>query len=213
MKNTMHLIQDAPLKAADKDNLGELNLIHSIGQGDRKAFESLYLIYHRRLSRLLSRFFDTYGIVEEIINDTMMVVWNKSHTFEQRSKVSTWIMGIAYRRMRKSFNRFDRIRQHEQDYIEQHIDQQVEQDSHEPSDREQRDWLSKAMKTLKPELQVVMEFAYYSGYSCEEIATITESPVGTVKTRMHAARKQLRSRLPELAEPLQSSLSSGGRHE
>ena len=204
---------DSPRQSlsVDDDNVREMQFIQSINCGDRQAFESLYLIYHRRLSRLLSRFFDTYGLVEEIINDTMMVVWNKSHTFEQRSKVSTWIMGIAYRRMRKSFKRFDRIRQHEQQYLEQQLEQN-QSDCH-LSEREQGDWLTKAMKTLKPELRVVMEFAYYSGYSCEEIATITKAPIGTVKTRMHTARKQLRHCLPSMAEPLQSSSKSGGQYE
>jgi RNA polymerase sigma-70 factor (ECF subfamily) len=46
---------------------------------------------------------------------------------------------------------------------------------------------------------MVMEFSYLMGHSCEEIATIMQCPVNTVKTRMFHAREKLRRSLPRLA--------------
>jgi RNA polymerase sigma-70 factor (ECF subfamily) len=197
------------------DNVQELRLLEAVAEGDRLAFERLYIIYHRRLSRLLSRFFDRYGLVEEIINDTLLVVWEQAHRFERRSKVSTWIMGIAYRRMLKSYKRFDRMRRRDQEYAAtQYLDgDNADALLAQSNDYSDRDWLRKAMTTLVPELRLVLEFAYYCGYSCEEIATITAAPVGTVKTRMLKARQQLRYTLPRMAEPQTKTFYGGGRHE
>ena len=69
------------------------------------AFQELYFIYHRRLARFLTRFVHRYDIAEEVINDTMWVVWSKACDFRDASRVSTWIMGIAYRRALKTLQR------------------------------------------------------------------------------------------------------------
>src|SRR5437868_370880 len=86
----------------------DTELIRRVSSRDRAAFEQLYLKYHRRLARFLMRFARHYDAAEEIINDTMHVVWDKSREFAGASKVSTWIFGIAYRRAMKTFERLDR---------------------------------------------------------------------------------------------------------
>jgi RNA polymerase sigma-70 factor (ECF subfamily) len=51
---------------------------------------------------------------------------------------------------------------------------------------------------LPEEQRLSLELAYFMGHSCEEIAAITDSPVGTVKARMFHAREKLRLALPSL---------------
>src|SRR6202050_1161584 len=80
-------------------------LLLAISSGSRQALEELYLGYHRRLARFLSRFTPRYENVEEIINDTFMVVWQGAKDFRCASQVSTWIIGIAYRTALKSLRR------------------------------------------------------------------------------------------------------------
>src|ERR1700723_4237716 len=80
-------------------------LLVAVAAGDRRALEELYLGYHRRLARFLSRFTPRYENVEEIINDTFLVVWQKAKDFRRASLVSTWIFGIAYRTALKSLRR------------------------------------------------------------------------------------------------------------
>src|SRR6202044_946721 len=81
----------------------EVELISRIAQGDRKAFEELYGLYHRRLARFLTRLTRRYDVAEEVINDTFWIVWKKAGDFRGESQVSTWILGIAYRRARNAF--------------------------------------------------------------------------------------------------------------
>ena len=79
----------------------ERKLLQRISAGDRDAFRDLYLRYHRRLARFLTRLTHRYEDAEEVINDTLWIVWQRAGDFRDASRVSTWIMGIAYRRALK----------------------------------------------------------------------------------------------------------------
>src|ERR1700727_1889347 len=83
----------------------DFDLLAAVAAGSRAALEQLYHGYHRKLARFLSRFTSRYENVEEIINDTFMIVWQHAKDFRHASQVSTWIIGIAYRTALKSFRR------------------------------------------------------------------------------------------------------------
>ena len=84
--------------AAQQD---EIALVGRVASGDAQAFEALYRCFYPRLRRFLERMMRRPQLVEEILNDTMLVVWRKAGTFNRCSKVSTWILGIASRRRRR----------------------------------------------------------------------------------------------------------------
>jgi RNA polymerase sigma-70 factor (ECF subfamily) len=164
----------------------------AVAAGNRAAFEELYLAYHRRLARFLFRFTPRYENVEEIINDTFMTVWQSAKDFRNASRVSTWIFGIAYHTALKSVRR---QRHHTaalnlDDYPEQTIDPGAE--------TEVQDWLAHGLDRLPLDQRLTLELAYHMGHSLEEIAAITDTPVGTVKARMYHARRKLREHLPAL---------------
>ena len=169
-------------------------LIERIARLDRAALKELYLLYHRRLARFLTRVTSRYDLAEEIINDTFWVVWQRAGEFRGASHVSTWIMGIAYRRGLKALKRASVMQLGVNDTPE------AEYSSHEPwSGAERREWVNAALERLPSEQRLVLELAYHLGHSCEEIALIMNCPVNTVKTRMFHARKKLRVLLPQLA--------------
>ena len=78
------------------DDTEHLELLKRIAVKDRVAFEKLYKRMHPQLTRYLSRMLRRPELVEEVVSDTLFVVWEKASGFEGRSKVSTWITGIAY---------------------------------------------------------------------------------------------------------------------
>jgi RNA polymerase sigma-70 factor, ECF subfamily len=172
----------------ERDN----ELLLAIAAGDRRALEELYLSYHRRLARFLSRFTPGYENVEEIINDTFMVVWQNAKDFRNASQVSTWVIGIAYRTALKS------LRRQKNHAAAANLDDYPEQSVDPTSDTETNDWLKHGMNRLPVEQRLTLELAYNMGHSLEEIAAITECPVGTVKARMFHAREKLRQYLPRL---------------
>jgi RNA polymerase sigma-70 factor, ECF subfamily len=168
-------------------------LLVAVAAGDRRALEELYLGYHRRLSRFLTRFTPRYENIEEIINDTFMVVWQSAKDFRNASQVSTWIIGIAYRTALKS------LRRQKNHTAARSLDDYPEQTVDPTSDAETHDWLKHGLNRLPVEQRLTLELAYNMGHSLEEIAVITECPVGTVKARMFHAREKLREYLPNLS--------------
>lgn len=179
-----------PAKSSSKDS--DATLLAAIGTGDRRALEELYLSYHRRLARFLLRFTPRYENAEEIINDTFMVVWQSAKDFRRASLVSTWIFGIAYRTALKS------VRRQKNHAAALGLDECPEQAVNPALDTEIRDWLAQGLGKLPLEQRLTLELAYNMGYSLEEIAAITDAPVGTVKARMYHAREKLRHYLPAL---------------
>ena len=175
---------------ADDDR--DRHLIRRVAARDGEAFKQLYQIYHRRLSRFLMRLTHQPEVAEEIINDTLWVVWRKAPEFRHGSLVSTWIFGIAYRRGLKTLQR--------QPPGASDLGPEAEAvaaDDSEPA-RERSDWLERALVQLPVNQRAALELSYYLGHSCEEIAQIMDCPVSTVKTRMHKARQKMKTLLRRL---------------
>jgi RNA polymerase sigma-70 factor (ECF subfamily) len=128
----------------------------------------------------------------------MLAIWLRADTFAMRSKVSTWILGIALRRGLKAVERSDRLTVFALDETE------MEEFSLGPEERasrkELRACLDLAMKALSPEHRAVIELTYFEGYSYREIASIVGCPADTVKTRMFHARRRLKALLADQRE-------------
>lgn len=170
-------------------------LLQRVAAHDREAFRELYIIYHRRLSRFLMRLTKHYEITEEIINDTLWAVWRQADSFRHESRVSTWILGIAYRRTLKALRQFKTPAGFHAVPVEE--DALIAPD--EVAQSEIHEWVLQGLSQLPWEQRMVLEFAYDLGHSCEEIAAIMDCPVNTVKTRLFHARRKLREILPALA--------------
>jgi RNA polymerase sigma-70 factor (ECF subfamily) len=174
----------------------EVELIARIAEGDRKAFEELYNLYHRRMARFLTRLTHRYDIAEEVINDTFWVVWRKARTFRGDSQPSTWILGIAYRKARNAFRASARLAEKNLEATELPLTTEASSGA-----EELRDWLGQALAQLPVEQRLAVELCYELGHSCEEISVIMSCPVNTVKTRLFHARAKLQKLLPLLAQP------------
>jgi RNA polymerase sigma-70 factor, ECF subfamily len=196
MRKAQVKLRDSPANRPD-DGV----LIARIRDGDRDALRQLYQVYSRRLSRFLVRLTREPRLIEEIVNDTMLVVWQHAGEFRGDSQPSTWILGIAYRRALKALERDNTAARRSTEARENAtalhgpvIDALV-------ASAELDDWLRAALEKLSPEHRMTLELAYFLGLSCEEIAKIAGCPQGTVKTRMFYARRQLRELLVTLASP------------
>jgi RNA polymerase sigma-70 factor, ECF subfamily len=186
-------VNDRPLGPAcnSSTDFDDLGLVIAVQARDRLAFEKLYLGYYYRLTRFLMRFTRRLENIEEIINDTFMVVWMRAKDFRRESKVSTWIIGIAYRTAMKQLRR------------QRHVSSlqsagDLPESGDPTADIDTTDWLSCTLARLPLEQRITLTLAYQMGYSVKEIARITESPVGTVKSRMFHARVKLHEHALEL---------------
>lgn len=183
------------MKDADNDADGtDRLLLQRMATGDRVALATLYRAYHGRLCRFLSRLTRRNDLIEEVINDCFWIVWQKADSFNGGSRVSTWIIGIAYRCGLKA------LRRHGDEPIGEAGVSEEQPPLFDPDeDRELRDWLGKAMQRLSADQRAVVELVYGAGHTLDEVAAIMQCPVGTVKARLFHARVKLRNVLPTLA--------------
>jgi len=181
----------------DADEGAQRRLIERIAAGDLRAFEQFYRAYRVRLGRFLDRMTHRRGLVEELLNDTMLVVWNRSDRFDGSSKVSTWVFAIAYRKALKALQR------HDEAVEDETLDERPAADAgpeQEAQTRQLSAQLRRALAALSVDHRAVVELTYFHGMGYREIAQIVDCPVDTVKTRMFHARRRLRGLLAGDAE-------------
>lgn len=195
MTNAMEQTNRRDARRSDEDDRIDAALLERIVGGDREALSALYSRYYHELLRFVYRVTGDAESAQEGVNDVMLVVWRNAANFAGRSRVSTWIMGIAYRKALKSLDisRRWRTRFKAAEWSE----------NIEPSgsgegltdDRALRELVHNAMQQLPPKQRAVVELTYVHECSYEEIAAIVGCPVNTVKTRMFHARAKLRRAL------------------
>ena len=170
----------------------ELVLLERIKAHDVDAFERLYRIYQPRLARFLINLLMRPQLVEEVLDDTMMVVWQTAGSFRGTSKLSTWVFAIAYRKALKARARWpDPLENDERD-------SRVSNDPLPDAELERsrvHDALTRAMDVLSTEQRAVVDLTYFHGLGYRDIAEILSCPVDTVKTRMFHARRRLKQAL------------------
>ncbi|WP_242126364.1 sigma-70 family RNA polymerase sigma factor [Sphingobium sp. Sx8-8] len=179
-------------KGGDARNREELRLAARIGRRDLKAFETIYRRYQPRLARFLLHILRRPHLVEEVLDDTLMVLWNRPDSFAGRSKLSTWLFSIAYRKAMMALRK-------QEDPIE---DQAGEERISPGSSPEQhaganrvKTVLLEALSRLSADHRAVVDLTYFHEMGYREIAQIMDCPVDTVKTRMFHARRHLRQEL------------------
>ena len=160
--------------------MAEIDLLNAIAGGDERALRELYAQYYPRLVRFLLRLTRDEGLISEAINDTFLVVWQKAATFRGDSSPSTWIIGISYKKALKALKR---LRNHEPLSVVTNI----------PADNVTTPDVFSAMEHLSAKHRAVLMLTYEFGYSYREIGEIVDCPENTVKSRMHHARKALRT--------------------
>src|ERR1700761_8064635 len=183
-------------KAGDQNSAGDrtgtqhdASLVRRVASGEARAFEELYRIYHPRLTRFLINILRRPHLVEEVLDDTMMVVWRRPDSYTGASKVSTWIFAIAYRTALKALSRLDEP----QEDVDAEQRPSLERDAEQAlGDSQVQKLLLNAMDKLSSDHRVVVDLTYYHEAGYREIAEIMNCPVGTVKTRMFHARQKLK---------------------
>ncbi len=171
----------------------DLALLAQVARGDRAALAALYREYYPRLYRFVLRLVVRSDAVEDVVNETMLAVWQQAAAFREASRVGTWIYGIAYRRALKTI-----ARERRPVPVPDTVPVALPADLSDAAAR--RAAVARAIAQLPPEQRAVVELTFAFGHSYGEIAAILGCPEGTVKSRMFHARAKLRPLLRALVE-------------
>jgi RNA polymerase sigma-70 factor (ECF subfamily) len=171
----------------------EAQLVARIAGGDRDALGELYERFQRPLFRYLSRITPDHGLAEEALQDTLVAVWKGAGSFAGRSRVQTWLIGIARRQA------YTRLRK--RSVAVTGLDDGAELPALGPdpeahmlaaADREE---LAAALERLTPAHREILDLNFAQGLSYQEIAEVLGTPQGTVKSRLNHAKRALRVQL------------------
>jgi len=173
-----------------------VRLVESIAARDQRALHALYERTHRIVFTLIVRITNNRETAEEVTLDVFHDVWRRASTYDPAGgSVVGWIMNQARSRA------IDRLRfEQRKKRVNQHLDDPLPvaatTDPHEISDlREQGRHLREALTVLRPEERQVIEAAFFSGLTYDEVAAQLNQPLGTVKTRVRSGLMKLRQAL------------------
>lgn len=174
------------------------HIVQRIAGGDRQALAELYARYQRPLFNYLLQLTPDYGLAEEILQDTLVAIWKSAKSFEGRSSVSTWLIGIARRQAHNT------LRQRKLPLVDEAVLTDLPAADPEPEEFTlasiERDELVAAFRQLAPMHREILALTFIQELSYQETAQVIGVPLGTVKSRLSNAKKALRALLESREE-------------
>ena len=167
-------------------------LLRAVAAGDSVALRQLYDRHAPWMSvRLRSRCND-HGVVAEVLQDTFVAVWRGAGGYRGDGQVAAWLWGVAIRRLVSRLRRRPRTAEvlvadvlgGAEGSAEDSVLAGVEYGD-----------LGLALARLSPEMRAVVQATVLDGLTMREASQLLGIPAGTVKTRLHRAKAQLRREL------------------
>jgi RNA polymerase sigma-70 factor (ECF subfamily) len=174
----------------------DVNLIERLQRHDPQALAELYDRYGRLAYSLIFRVVRDTGVAEDLVQETFMRVWNRAQGLDaQKGSIGPWLLAVARNRaidyLRSAGGRErNALEFDETDHPALYVDMERDILS---SDKARR--VKTAVEKLSPHQREVIELAYFEGLSQTEMAERMGQPLGTVKTWVRAALKNLRDDL------------------
>ena len=183
----------AKTPVSEKDWVG---LVQSIAAADQRALHALYERTHRIVFTLIVRITNNRETAEELTLDVFHDVWRRASTYDAAGgSVVGWIMNQARSRAIDRL-RFEQRKKRVNHDADNPLPPAAESDPHEAFDlREQGRLLRDALAVLRPEERQVIETAFFSELTYDEVAAQLNQPLGTVKTRVRSGLMKLRQAL------------------
>jgi RNA polymerase sigma factor (sigma-70 family) len=172
----------------------EHQLVSLLKQRDNKAFEYLYDNYSGALYNIVMQILDDVDLSNDVLQDVFVNIWRKIDSYDSnKGRLFTWMLNIT----RNAAIDVLRSKSYQNSQKNQSISDQNEFDTGVKTSQLNVDNIGvrKVLEKLKVEQRVLIELAYFKGYTHEEIAEIESIPLGTVKTRIRSALIQLREHL------------------
>jgi RNA polymerase sigma-70 factor (ECF subfamily) len=171
-------------------------LLKEVANGNETAMHELFsgfshVVYAFALNRL-----NDNADASDVVNDVMLQVWKHAGRFESRSKVKTWLLGIANHKVIDIFRKRGKVQFEEVD--EKMADESSDCGALEISQLQDAQSIQRCMEKLSDNHRQVVHLAFYEDLPYPEIADILNCPTGTVKTRMMHAKNNLKRCLEAL---------------
>lgn len=183
-------------------------LVERAQQGDKRAFGLLVEKYHRKLGRLLSRMIRDQAEVEDVVQEAFIKAYRALPSFRGDSAFYTWLYRIGINTAKNYLVSMGRKPQVMQEVEIEDVenfdggDEMRTMDTPETSlmTKEIAQTVNDAIEGLPEELRTAITLRELEGLSYEDIATVMQCPIGTVRSRIFRARETIAAKLRPLLD-------------
>ena len=174
------------------DSYTEQDLITALKAGDEAAFSYLYDHYSGSLYSIILQLVKIPETANDVLQEVFINIWRKMDSYDPlKGRLFTWMLNIS----RNASIDMLRSKSYQNSLKNQEITDTVYGNDLVTRPAVDSIGLAKFLRKLRPEHRVLIELAYFKGYTQEEIAEIEDIPLGTVKTRIRNALLQLKEYL------------------
>src|SRR3954452_20127257 len=191
---------DRPVAALN--DLADEDLMQLVRKGDSEAFAVVYDRHSTAAYSLAYRMVGSRNTAEDVVQEAFLSLWRSGARYDRaRGSVRTWALGIVHNRAIDALRRsmVHDSRRASDAGIEERLESGARTDV-EAARRDEAREVRSALAGLPPEQSRVIELAYFGGFSHSEIASMLDTPIGTVKGRMRLGLQKMRGELNGLAE-------------
>ena len=185
----------------------DLELMAGLQAEDPEALSQLYDRYNGIIKALILRVIHNEAEADDLLQEIFMVIWNQAKNFSaQKGKPLGWMVTLARRRAIDGLRKKQAYARAEE-RLQQETEQQPDAWVHNATEEEiavsdTRVLIRRVIAVLPPAQQQAIELAFFRGMSQREIAANTNTPLGTVKTRLELGLKKIYDGLKELRDEL-----------
>lgn len=174
------------LSGADISRLEDMAILQEVAHGDQEALAELYRRFSSMLFGFLISLIHDPAAAEDLLQEVFLAVWTGAGRFRGASSVKTWMFNIAYKRSVSWLRK-------RRDLPIPEVDELLVEPGVEGTalTNIQNQAIRRALGCLPAEHRAVLELVFFYDCAYKEIAEIMDCPVGTVKSRMSHARREL----------------------
>ncbi len=196
-------------------------LVKLAKSGDMQAFETLIIKHEKIVYNIALRMFGASEDVKDISQEVFLKVYRNLQQFDEKSAFSTWVYRIAMNtcidEMRKRKNKQTYSLEEELEDTDGSYQKQFADNEETPEQtmmrKEAQSEILQALETLSAEHRMAIVLRDIRGFSYEEIADMTDTTLGTVKSRISRARLQLKEEILKTREQSGKNLRQRNRKE
>ncbi len=169
-------------------------LLQLVNRKDPAAYEMLYVRHAQTVYNLLMRVVRDASTAEELLQETFWQVWQKAEQYAEKGAVAAWLHRIARNKaldQLRAAKARPRLTSNEFSMVEQSVSHAYPSAEQAVTQRLQQQQIVQALETIPNEQRLCLELAYFEGMSQREIAEQTNTPLGTIKTRMRIGMEKL----------------------
>jgi RNA polymerase sigma-70 factor (ECF subfamily) len=176
-------------------------LVERLAARDGTALDELYTRYGRPSYSLAFRITGDQGFAEDVVQEVFLALWRDPSRYDRsRGGFASWLLSMTHHKAVDAVRREESLRRRRTAATEEAV--AMLDDPGQASSVDEEVWsvvraerVREALRALPRPQREAIALAYFGGFTQREVAALTDTPLGTVKTRMLAGMRRLRGSL------------------